>query len=139
MTPILRLRPFENKNPINDRILEKMNRTYTRDWYLDRVNAIHRIVGEDCGISSDFIAGFCSETEEEHKETLTLMEEVKYHFSYMFFYSERPGTLAEKKFEDDIPLDVKKRRLKEITDLQQTHGLYRMKNSVGKEICKPGK
>jgi tRNA-2-methylthio-N6-dimethylallyladenosine synthase len=116
----------------NDRILEKMNRTYTHDWYSDRINAVHRIVGEDCGLSSDFIAGFCTETEEEHQETLTLMREVKYHFAFMFFYSERPGTLAEKKFEDDIPLETKKRRLREITDLQQKHGLYRMERSVGK-------
>ena len=116
----------------NNRILDKMNRTYTSEWYIDRVTAIHNIVGKDCGISSDFIAGFCSETEEEHKETLDLMESVKYHFAFMFFYSERPGTLAEKKFEDDIPLEIKKRRLREISDLQQIHGLYRMKNSVGK-------
>jgi len=113
-------------------VLEKMNRTYTREWYLDRVKAIREIIGEECGISSDMIAGFCGETEEQHKETLTLMEEVKYHFSYMFFYSERPGTLAEKKFEDDIDLATKKRRLKEIIDLQKEHSEYRNKLAIGK-------
>lgn len=113
-------------------VLDKMNRTYSREWYLERVDAIHRIIGPDCGISSDMIAGFCGETEEEHQETLTLMEKVKYHFSYMFFYSERPGTLAEKKFEDDIPLEIKKRRLNEIIELQKKHSLERNKASLGK-------
>lgn len=116
----------------NSRILEKMNRTYTREWYLNRVNAIHNIIGPDCGISSDMIAGFCTETEEEHKDTLTLMEQVRYHFSYMFYYSERPGTLAAKKFEDDVPLDVKKRRLNEIITLQREHSLERNQKAVGK-------
>lgn len=115
----------------NSRILEKMNRTYTREWYLNRVNAIHEIIGPDCGISSDMIAGFCSETEEEHQDTLSLMEQVRYHFSYMFYYSERPGTLAAKKFEDDVPLDVKKRRLNEIINLQREHSLERNKQAVG--------
>ena len=81
----------------NSRVLEMMNRTYTREWYLDRVRAIREILGEECGISSDMIAGFCTETEAEHQDTLTLMDLVKYDFSYMFFYSERPGTLAAKK------------------------------------------
>ena len=116
----------------NNRILDKMNRTYTREWYLDRVNAIHRIIGPDCGISSDMIAGFCSETEEEHKDTLTLMEKVRFHYSYMFYYSERPGTLAEKKFEDDIPEDVKKKRLQEIIDLQRQHSHQRNLEALGK-------
>ncbi|MBL3655682.1 tRNA (N6-isopentenyl adenosine(37)-C2)-methylthiotransferase MiaB [Fulvivirga sediminis] len=116
----------------NTRVLELMNRTYTREWYKERVDAIRRIIGEDCGISSDMIAGFCSETEEEHKDTLTLMDYVKYDFSYMFFYSERPGTLAAKKLEDDIPLEVKKRRLSEIIAKQQAHALERNKRDIGK-------
>lgn len=116
----------------NTRVLEIMNRTYTREWYIDRVDAIRRIIGEDCGISSDMIAGFCTETEEEHQDTLTLMDYVKYDFSYMFFYSERPGTLAAKKFEDDIPLEVKKRRLSEIIDRQQKHSHLRNQRDVGK-------
>ena len=116
----------------NSRILEKMNRTYTREWYLNRVKAIHEIIGKDCGLSSDMIAGFCSETDEEHKDTLTLMELVKYNMSYMFFYSERPGTLAEKKFEDDVPLETKKRRLQEIINLQNEHSYIRNKEELGK-------
>jgi tRNA-2-methylthio-N6-dimethylallyladenosine synthase len=116
----------------NNRILDIMNRTYTREWYLDRIRAIREIVGEDCGISSDMIAGFCSETEEEHQDTLSLMELVKYDFSYMFFYSERPGTLAAKKFADDVPLEVKKRRLQEIIEKQTRHSLERNRLDVGK-------
>jgi len=116
----------------NSRVLKLMNRTYTREWYINRVDAIRNIIGEDCGISSDMIAGFCSETEEEHEETLTLMDYVKYDFSYMFFYSERPGTLAAKKYEDDIPLDVKKRRLSEIIKKQQGHALERNKRDLNK-------
>lgn len=116
----------------NNRILDKMNRTYTREWYLDRVAAIHRIIGPDCGISSDMIAGFCSETEEEHQDTLTLMEQVRFHYSYMFYYSERPGTLAEKKYEDDIPEEVKKKRLQEIIDVQRKHSHERNIASLGK-------
>jgi tRNA-2-methylthio-N6-dimethylallyladenosine synthase len=117
----------------NSRVLEMMNRTYTREWYLDRVRAIREILGEECGISSDMIAGFCTETEEEHQDTLTLMDLVKYDFSYMFFYSERPGTLAAKKYEDDIPLDIKKRRLSEIIAKQNELSLERNKLDVGKE------
>lgn len=109
----------------NSRILEMMNRTYTREWYINRIDAIREILGESCGISSDMIAGFCSETEEEHQDTLSLMDYVKYDFSYMFYYSERPGTLAEKKYEDDITLDVKKRRLQEIIDKQRGHSAER--------------
>lgn len=116
----------------NTRILEKMKRTYTREWYLNRIEAIRRIVGEDCGISSDVIAGFCSETEEEHKDTVSLMAKVRYHFSFMFFYSERPGTPAEKKFEDDIPLEVKKRRLQEIMDQQKIDSAWWTEQGVGK-------
>ena len=117
----------------NSRVLDLMNRTYTREWYINRVDAIREILGESCGISSDMIAGFCSETEEEHQDTLTLMDYVQYDFSYMFFYSERPGTLAAKKFEDDIPLEVKKRRLKEIIEKQQAISLERNKLDIGQK------
>ncbi|REE02132.1 tRNA (N6-isopentenyl adenosine(37)-C2)-methylthiotransferase MiaB [Marinoscillum furvescens] len=116
----------------NSRVLELMNRTYDREWYINRVDTIRDILGEDCGISSDMIAGFCTETEEEHQDTLSLMDYVKYDFSYMFFYSERPGTLAAKKYEDDIPLEVKKRRLQEIIAKQQEHSLERNKRDIGK-------
>ncbi|RTQ51452.1 tRNA (N6-isopentenyl adenosine(37)-C2)-methylthiotransferase MiaB [Hymenobacter gummosus] len=116
----------------NSRVLKLMNRTYDREWYLDRVAAIRRILGEDCGISTDMIAGFCSETEEEHQDTLSLMEHVYYDMAYMFFYSERPGTLAARKLTDDVPLDVKKRRLTEIIDLQQKHSARRNQLAVGK-------
>ncbi len=103
----------------NTRILELMNRTYTREWYVQKIDKIREILGDECGISSDMIAGFCTETEDEHQDTLTLMDYAKYDFSYMFMYSERPGTLAEKKYKDDIPLEVKKRRLNEIIDKQR--------------------
>jgi len=116
----------------NSRVLELMNRTYTREWYMNRVDAIRRILGEACGISSDMIAGFCTETEEEHKDTLSLMDYVQYDFSYMFYYSERPGTLAAKKYEDDIPLEVKKRRLKEIIEKQSAISLERNKRDLNK-------
>lgn len=116
----------------NSRILELMNRGYTREWYLEKIKRIREILGESCGISSDMIAGFCSETEEEHQETLSLMDAVQYDFSYMFFYSERPGTLAAKKFPDDIPLDIKKRRLQEIIDKQTAHSLARNQQDVGR-------
>ncbi|UJP63569.1 tRNA (N6-isopentenyl adenosine(37)-C2)-methylthiotransferase MiaB [Mongoliitalea daihaiensis] len=116
----------------NSRVLELMNRTYDREWYLDRVRAIREILGEECGISSDMIAGFCTETEEEHRDTLSLMEIVKYDFSYMFYYSERPGTLAAKKYADDIPLEIKKRRLAEIIEKQAQLSLERNKLDLGK-------
>jgi tRNA-2-methylthio-N6-dimethylallyladenosine synthase len=103
----------------NTRVLELMNRTYSRDWYIQKIDKIRNILGEECGISSDMIAGFCTETEEEHQDSLTLMDYVRYDFSYMFMYSERPGTLAEKKYNDDIPLEVKKRRLNEIIEKQR--------------------
>jgi tRNA-2-methylthio-N6-dimethylallyladenosine synthase len=117
----------------NSRVLEMMNRTYDREWYLNRVQAIRTILGEECGISSDMIAGFCTETEEEHQDTLSLMDIVQYDFSYMFYYSERPGTLAAKKFEDDIPLEVKKRRLAEIIEKQSQLSHERNKLDLGKE------
>ncbi|MEL6539426.1 MAG: tRNA (N6-isopentenyl adenosine(37)-C2)-methylthiotransferase MiaB [Bacteroidota bacterium] len=116
----------------NSRILQLMNRTYDRAWYLQKIATIRSILGEGFGISSDMIAGFCSETDEEHKDTLSLMDEVQYDFSYMFYYSERPGTLAARKYADDVPLAVKKQRLQEIITKQRVHSLMRNQESVGK-------
>ncbi len=116
----------------NSRILERMNRGYSREWYLERVARIKAVLGEDCGLSSDMITGFCGETEEEHRETLSLMDQVRFDFSYMFMYSERPGTLAEKRFTDDIPEDVKKRRLAEIIAVQNRHSLENNTRDIGK-------
>jgi tRNA-2-methylthio-N6-dimethylallyladenosine synthase len=115
----------------NSRVLDLMNRTYDKEWYMERVDAIRRIIPE-CGISTDVITGFCTETEEEHQETLSMMDYVKYDFAYMFAYSERPGTLAAKRYEDDIPEEVKKRRLTEVVDKQREHSLYRIEKFVGK-------
>jgi len=115
----------------NSRILEMMNRGYNREWYLERIASIKRII-PDCGISMDIITGFCSETDEEHKDTLSLMEAVQYDFGYMFMYSERPKTLAERKYKDDVPENVKKKRLQEIVDLQRIHSGIRTKEGVGK-------
>ncbi len=112
-------------------VLKRMNRTYDREWYIDRVKAIRRII-PTCAISTDIIAGFCGETEEQHQETLSLMAWVKYEMAYMFFYSERPGTLAARRYEDDIPLETKKTRLQEIIALQNIHSLERNKVDVGK-------
>ncbi len=116
------------------RILKKMNRTYDRDWYLSKVNDIKKIIGDDCGISSDFITGFCSETEKEHLDTLSLMDQVMYDYSYMFYYSERPGTLAQRKYKDDVPLNIKKRRLSEIIDRQNIHSIERNKLTIDKDF-----
>ena len=115
----------------NSRILELMNRTYNREWYMERIDTIRRIIPE-CGISTDVIAGFCTETEEEHRETLSIMDYVKYDFAYMFMYSERPGTLAAKRYKDDVSDDVKKRRLNEIVAKQQEHSHLRLLQQVGK-------
>lgn len=115
----------------NSRVLKLMNRTYDREWYMNKVSRIYEIM-PDCAISSDMIAGFCSETEEEHEETLSMMEFAKYSMSYMFFYSERPGTLAAKKLADDIPEDIKKRRLNEIVRLQNHLSLVHNKTEIGK-------
>lgn len=115
----------------NSRVLDLMNRTYDREWYLSRIKAIKTIV-PDAAISTDIIAGFCTETDEEHRDTLSLMEEVRYSMSYMFFYSERPGTVAAKKYVDDIPEEIKKKRLQEIVDLQMKHSLAHNKADVGK-------
>ena len=117
----------------SSRMLERMNRQHTREEYLELVDNIRKIIPE-CAISQDMITGFCGETEEDHKETLSLMDYVKYDFGFMFAYSERPGTLAAKKMEDDVPMEVKKRRLSEIINLQQSHGLMRMKEFVGKTV-----
>ena len=115
----------------NSRVLKLMNRTYDREWYMERVEAIYRII-PDCAISSDIIAGFCTETEEEHQDTLSMIEFAKYSMSYMFFYSERPGTLAARKYEDDIPEEVKKRRLQEIIRLQNQVSFAHNKADIGK-------
>ena len=116
----------------SSRILEMMNRGYSREWYLGKINRIREILGDDCGISSDMITGFCSETENDHAETLTLMDAVRFDYAYMFYYSERPGTLAEKKFADDVPLEVKKRRLAEVIDKQNSHSRMRNQADIGK-------
>jgi tRNA-2-methylthio-N6-dimethylallyladenosine synthase len=115
----------------SSRVLGVMNRTYDREWYLNRVNMIRTIV-PDMGLSTDVIAGFCTETEEEHQETLSLMEAVQFDHAYMFMYSERPGTPAAKKFTDDIPEEVKNRRLQEIIALQNKHALESNKRDLGK-------
>jgi len=115
------------------RVLQLMNRTYTREWYLAKVDRIREIL-PDCGISSDIIAGFCTEEETDHQDTLAVMEYSRYDMSYMFFYSERPGTLAQRRYTDDIPLEVKKRRLQEIVDLQGRLSLESNKRDLGK-IC----
>jgi len=117
----------------NTRVLELMNRTYTREWYINRIDAIRRII-PGCAISTDIIAGFCTETEAEHEETLSMMDYVQYDFAYNFTYSERPGTLAARKLEDDIPEEVKKRRLAEILAKQQAHSLMRLQEWVGKTV-----
>ena len=115
------------------RMLERMNRQHTREEYIELVDNIKRIIPE-CAISQDMITGFCGETEEDHQDTLSLMEYVQYDFGFMFAYSERPGTLAAKKMEDDVPHEVKKRRLSEIINLQQSLSLSKMQQAVGKTV-----
>lgn len=115
----------------NSNVLERMNRGYSREWYLDRVAAIRRIL-PDCGISTDIITGFCGETEEEHQDTISLMKEVKYDFAFMFMYNERPKTLAERKFKDDVPEEIKKSRLQEVMALHHESTLYHTQKAVGK-------
>ncbi len=115
----------------NSKVLEMMNRGYTREWYEERMKAIRKII-PNCGISTDIISGFCGETDEEHKDTLSLMEIVKYDYAYMFMYSERPKTLAERKYKDDVPEEIKKKRLQEIVDLQRKHSAIRTTEGVGK-------
>ncbi len=115
----------------NSRVLELMNRGYTREWYLQRIQRIRELVPE-CGISTDIISGFCTETEEDHQETLSLIEAAQFDFAYMFKYSERPGTLAAKKLEDDVPEDVKGRRLQEIINLQMRLSEESNRRDIGK-------
>jgi tRNA-2-methylthio-N6-dimethylallyladenosine synthase len=115
----------------NTRILQHMNRTYTREWYLSKVKRIREIM-PDCGLSTDIISGFCSETEEEHQDTLSLMEICRFDMAYMYSYSERPGTLAERRYEDDVPEEVKKRRLEEIIKLLKSHSAISYKDDIGK-------
>ena len=115
----------------SSRILQLMNRTYTREWYMGKVDRIKQII-PDCGISADIITGFCTEEEKDHQDTLSIMEYAKYDYSYMFFYSERPGTLAQKRYTDDVPLEVKKRRLQEVVDLQNRLSLESNKKDIGK-------
>jgi tRNA-2-methylthio-N6-dimethylallyladenosine synthase len=115
----------------SSRILQLMNRTYTREWYMAKIDRIREII-PGCGITSDFITGFCTETEEDHQETLSIMEYSNYDFSYMFYYSERPGTLAEKRYEDDVPLEVKKRRLAEVVALQSKISFENNSRDVGR-------
>lgn len=117
----------------SDRILNLMNRLHTRQEYFELIDNIRRIL-PDCAISQDMITGFPTETEEDHQDTLSLMEYVKYDFGFMFAYSERPGTLAERKMEDDIPEETKKRRLTEIINLQQEHSLFRTQQQVGRTV-----
>lgn len=117
----------------SDRILKEMNRLHTRQEYFELIDNIREIM-PDCAISQDMITGFPTETEEDHQDTLSLMEYVKYDFGFMFAYSERPGTLAARKLEDDIPLDIKKRRLAEVIALQQEHSLYNTQKQVGKTV-----
>jgi len=117
----------------SSRILELMNRTYTREWYINRIDAVRSII-PDCAISTDVIAGFCSETEEEHQETLSMMDYVGYDFAFCFSYSERPGTMAARKLADDIPEEVKKLRLQEILLKQQVSSMKRLQASVGKTV-----
>ncbi len=113
------------------RVLQLMNRTYTREWYMNKVDQIRKILPE-CSITSDIIAGFCTETEQDHQDTLRIMDYSSYDLSYMFVYSERPGTLAQRRYEDDVPLEVKKRRLQEIIEKQNTLSLANYQRDIGK-------
>jgi tRNA-2-methylthio-N6-dimethylallyladenosine synthase len=115
----------------NSRVLELMNRTYTREWYIERIDTIKKLI-PDCAVSTDIIIGFCTETEEEHQDTLSLMDYAEFDFAYMYTYSERPGTLAAKRFEDDIPEPVKTRRFNEILKKQQECSLKRLEQHIGK-------
>ena len=115
----------------SSRVLQMMNRTYSREWYIAKVNRIREII-PGCGLSTDMITGFCTETEEDHQQSLSLMEYCKYDLAYMYFYSERPGTLAARRFKDDVPLEIKKRRLQEMVDLYRGHSLLSMQKDVGK-------
>jgi tRNA-2-methylthio-N6-dimethylallyladenosine synthase len=117
----------------SSRILQLMNRTYTREWYMGKVDRIKEII-PGCGISADIITGFCTEEEQDHLDTLSIMEYAKYDYSYMYFYSERPGTLAQKRFKDNVPLELKKRRLQEVVDLQNKLSLESNQADIGKKF-----
>jgi tRNA-2-methylthio-N6-dimethylallyladenosine synthase len=108
-----------------------MNRTYTREWYIKKVDRIREVL-PDCAISGDIICGFCTETEEDHQMTLSIMEYSRYDLSYMYYYSERPGTLAARRYEDDVPEDVKKRRLTEVVALQRELSAKSHERQIGK-------
>lgn len=115
----------------NSRVLKLMNRTYTREWYQSKIQKINEII-PDCTVSSDIITGFCTETEDEHKDTLSIIKESGFIMSYTYYYSERPGTLAARKYEDDVPLEVKKRRLSEVIDVQSVISHESNKRDIGK-------
>jgi tRNA-2-methylthio-N6-dimethylallyladenosine synthase len=115
----------------SNRILQLMNRTYTREWYLAKVARIREVL-PDSGLSTDIIAGFCTETEEDHQATIDLMEQCDYDLAYMYFYSERPGTLAERRYDDDVPEEIKKRRLQEIIDLHRIQSLRNMQKELNR-------
>jgi len=115
----------------SSRVLQLMNRTYSREWYLAKVDRIREII-PDCGLSTDMITGFCTETVEDHQASLSLFEYCKFDLAYLYYYSERPGTLAERRFEDDVPLEVKKKRLQELVDLYRDHSLRTMQKEIGK-------
>ena len=115
----------------SDRMLEKMRRRYTREWYLERVAKIRSVI-PDCGLTTDVIAGFCSETEEDHKDTLSLFEEVCFDTAFMFYYSERPGTIAARHYPDDVDIETKTRRLNEIIALQNRKSLESYRKDIGK-------
>ncbi len=117
----------------SSRMLELMRRKYDREWYLERVAKIRSIM-PDCGLTTDVIAGFCSETEEDHAQTLSLMEEVGFDWAFMFAYSDRPGTLANRTMQDDVPAEVKNRRLNQIIDLQNRKSLERYRAMIGKTV-----
>lgn len=115
------------------RLLQLMNRTYTREWYLAKVDRIREILPE-CGLSTDTISGFCTETEEDHQDTLSLFDYCQYDLAYMYYYSERPGTLAARRFADDVPLEVKKRRLAEIVEKHRVYSLKSMEKELGRTL-----
>lgn len=117
----------------SSRILDRMNRNHTKEWYLDKIKMIRDII-PDIGLSSDIITGFCGETPEDHQETLSLMDEVRFDMSYMFYYSQRPNTPAAKWFEDDVPLETKKARLQEVIERQRTHSLENNALQIGRQF-----
>ena len=118
----------------SSRVLQLMNRTYSREWYIAKVNRIREII-PGCGLSTDMITGFCTETDEDHEQSMSLMEYCQFDLAYMYFYSERPGTLAARRFKDDVPENLKKKRLQEMVDLHRIHSLQSMQRDIGK-TCK---